>query len=121
MRNVCLISIVLPKSFNLIPMSKKSTEFFQSIGIFPAVFVRIFEKVIWEHWLSPGELYIVKGYHLKRSIFDYQLVKCSTIRLRVYIFILSNNTRSVRSILFSVMVNLKPIKLKLIEIVNIFH
>ncbi len=27
----------------------KSTEFFQSVRIFPAVFVRIFEKVIWEH------------------------------------------------------------------------
>ncbi len=30
-------------------MSKKSTEFFQSVRIFPAVFVRIFEKVLWEH------------------------------------------------------------------------
>ncbi len=52
MRNLCLISIVLAKSFNLIPMLKKSTEFFQSVQIFPTVFVRIFEKVIWEHWLS---------------------------------------------------------------------
>ncbi len=51
LRNVCLISIVLTKSFNLIPMSsKKSTEFFQSVRIFPTMFVRIFEKVIWEHW-----------------------------------------------------------------------
>ncbi len=49
LRNVCLISIVLTKSFNLIPTSKKSTEFFQSVRIFPAVFVQIFEKVIWEH------------------------------------------------------------------------
>ncbi len=40
---------VLRKSFNLIPTSEKSTEFFQSVRIFPAVFVRIFEKVIWEH------------------------------------------------------------------------
>ncbi len=30
-------------------MSKKSTEFFQSVRIFPAVFVRIFEKVICKH------------------------------------------------------------------------
>ncbi len=30
-------------------MSKISTEFFQSVRIFPTVFVRIFEKVIWEH------------------------------------------------------------------------
>ncbi len=44
-------SIVLTKSFNLIPMLKKSTEFFQSLRIFSAVFVQIFEKVIWEHWL----------------------------------------------------------------------
>ncbi len=34
------------------PMSKKSTEFFQSVRIFATVFVRIFEKAIWEHW--PG-------------------------------------------------------------------
>ncbi len=51
LRNVCLISIVIAKSFNLIPMSKKSTEFFQSVRIFPIVFVRIFEEVIWEHCL----------------------------------------------------------------------
>ncbi len=33
-------------------MSKKSMEFFQFVQIFPAVFVRIFEKVIWKHWLG---------------------------------------------------------------------
>ncbi len=49
LRNVCLISIVLTKFFNLIPMLKKSTEFFQSVRIFPTIFVWIFEKVIWEH------------------------------------------------------------------------
>ncbi len=38
-------------------MSKKSTEFFQSVRIFPAVFVRIFEKVIWEHWHVPVSWY----------------------------------------------------------------
>ncbi len=32
------------------PRRKKSTEFFQSVQIFPTAFVRIFEKVIWEHW-----------------------------------------------------------------------
>ncbi len=55
LRNVCLISIVLTKSFNLIHTSKKSTEFFQSVRIFPTAFARIFEKVIWEHCIgSPG-------------------------------------------------------------------
>ncbi len=34
LRNLCLISILLAKSFNLIPMLKKSTEFFQSVRIF---------------------------------------------------------------------------------------
>ncbi len=52
LRNVWLISIVLTKSFNLIPMPKKSMEFVQSARIFPTVFVRIFEKVIWEHWVG---------------------------------------------------------------------
>ncbi len=52
LRNVCLISIVLAKSFNLIPMSKKSMEFFQSVQIFPTAFVRIFDKVIWEHCIG---------------------------------------------------------------------
>ncbi len=51
---VCFISIIFTKSFNLIPMSKKSTEFFQSVRFFPPVFVRIFEKVIWEHWITGG-------------------------------------------------------------------
>ncbi len=50
MRNVCVISMVLAKSFNLIHMSKRSTEFFQSVWIFPTTFVQIFEKVVWEHW-----------------------------------------------------------------------
>ncbi len=48
--NVYLISIVFTKFFDLIPMSKKSTEFFQFVRIFPAVFAQIFGKVIWEHW-----------------------------------------------------------------------
>ncbi len=51
-RSVCLISIVLTKSFNLMPMSKKSTVFFQSVRIFRTVFVRIFEKVIGNHTQS---------------------------------------------------------------------
>ncbi len=49
LKNVRFISIVLAKSFNLIPMSRKSTDFFQSVRIFPTAFVWIFEKVIWEH------------------------------------------------------------------------
>ncbi len=48
--------------------------------------------------------------------FALQLIDCSTTRHRVYVFILSNST--IHSILFSIMVNLKPIKLKLIETVK---
>ncbi len=38
-------------------MSKKVRKFFQSVRIFPTVFVRIFEKVIWEHCLHGDEKY----------------------------------------------------------------
>ncbi len=47
-------------------MSKKSTEFFQ--------FVRIFEKVIWEHWVGDATIKILTRYAMKLDAMKIELI-----------------------------------------------